>query len=272
MAKHLAKTEKKKRPEKPVREIRIPEINLRKRASAPPETERKDPFQSAMLNKTLDRRFTPSDLFLTLLAVILLVAAYFLPTSGPVRLLSFMVPFLLAGWNYLYEAFQEAFMGIVLGRELIVTVAGLMALCAGAWFGAAAIMICLKIADLALAYVESRQNEKVAGTPSARSALPGSRPDPRSKCRQGRSYRRTASFLKAPPYLTRRLSWARASASRSPRAARRSRAARISTRPFGSGWIKRKAIPSIRSLSAPPRIPGCIKARMSACSSAFCPI
>ena len=68
MAKHLAKTEKKKRPEKPVREIRIPEINLRKRASAPPETERKDPFQSAMLNKTLDRRFTPSDLFLTLLA------------------------------------------------------------------------------------------------------------------------------------------------------------------------------------------------------------
>ena len=162
MAKHLAKTEKKKRPEKPVREIRIPEINLRKRASAPPETERKDPFQSAMLNKTLDRRFTPSDLFLTLLAVILLVAAYFLPTSGPVRLLSFMVPFLLAGWNYLYEAFQEAFMGIVLGRELIVTAAGLMALCAGAWFGAAAIMICLKIADLALSYVESQQNERVS--------------------------------------------------------------------------------------------------------------
>ena len=81
MAKHLAKTEKKKRPEKPVREIRIPEIKLGKRASAPREAERKDPFQSAMLNKTLDRRFTPSDLFLTLLAVILLVAAHF--RNGP---------------------------------------------------------------------------------------------------------------------------------------------------------------------------------------------
>ncbi len=97
MAKHLAKTEKKKRPEKPVREIRIPEIKLGKRASAPREAERKDPFQSAMLNKTLDRRFTPSDLFLTLLAVILLVAAYFLPTSGPVRLLSFIYGALPAG-------------------------------------------------------------------------------------------------------------------------------------------------------------------------------
>ena len=53
-------------------------------------------------------------------------------------------------------------MGIVLGRELIVTAAGLLALCAGAWFGAAAIMICLKIADMALAYVESKQSEKVS--------------------------------------------------------------------------------------------------------------
>ena len=162
MAKHLAKTEKKIKPEKPAREIRIPEIKVRKRPAADRAPERKDPFQSAMLNKTLDRRFSASDLFLTLLALILLIAAYFLPTSGPVRLLSFLVPFLLAGWNYLYEAFQEAFMGIVLGRELIVTVAGLLALCAGAWFGAAAIMICLKIADMALAYVESQQSEKVS--------------------------------------------------------------------------------------------------------------
>ena len=256
MAKHLAKTEKKKRPEKPVREIRIPEISLRKRASAPPETERKDPFQSAMLNKTLDRRFTPSDLFLTLLAVILLVAAYFLPTSGPVRLLSFMVPFLLAGWNYLYEAFQEAFMGIVLGRELIVTAAGLMALCAGAWFGAAAIMICLKIADLALSYVESQQNERV-------SALYALRPEKANLVSGDAVSAVSASGLPVGSEIE---------VQAGEMAARRSRAARISMRPFGSGWIKRKAIPSIRSLSAPPRIPGCIKARMSACSSAFCPI
>ena len=162
MAKHLAKTEKKIKPEKPAREIRIPEIKVKKRPAAERETERRDPFQSAMLNKTLDRRFSASDLLLTLLALVLLIVASFLPTTGPVRLLSFIVPFLLAGWNYLYEAFQEAFMGIVLGRELIVTVAGLLALCAGAWFGAAAIMICLKIADMALAYVESKQSEKVS--------------------------------------------------------------------------------------------------------------
>ena len=162
MAKHLAKTEKQIKPEKPAREIRIPEIKVKKRPAAERETERRDPFQSAMLNKTLDRRFSASDLLLTLLALVLLIVASFLPTTGPVRLLSFIVPFLLAGWNYLYEAFQEAFMGIVLGRELIVTVAGLLALCAGAWFGAAAIMICLKIADMALAYVESKQSEKVS--------------------------------------------------------------------------------------------------------------
>ena len=115
-----------------------------------------------MLNKTLDRKFSPTDLVLTALALVLLITAYFLPTTGLVRLLSFIVPFLLAGYDYLYEAFQEAFLGIVLGRELIVLIAGLMAFCAGAWFGAASIMICLKLADLALAYLEMLQNENVS--------------------------------------------------------------------------------------------------------------
>lgn len=162
MAKHLAKSEKKVKAAATPKEIRIPEIKTRKKPSADSRTERKDPFQSAMLNKTLDRKFSLSDLVLTALALFLLIAAYFLPTSGPIRLLTFLVPFLLAGYSYLYEAFQEAFMGIVLGRELIITVAGLLALCAGAWFGAAAIMIFLKIADLSLGYVELLQSERVS--------------------------------------------------------------------------------------------------------------
>ena len=216
MAKHLAQTEKKKRPEKSAKsdrlpeiklpkiklpkaklpEVKLPEIKLPKRPAEPArEAQRGDPFRDTMLNKTLDRRFNPSDFILTGFALLFLIAAYFLPTSGPVRLLTFLVPFLLAGYSYLYEAFQEAFMGIVLGRELIVTLAALMALCAGAWFGAAAIMICLKAGDLALAYVESLQSGKIkelyalrpekarlcgAETP-ARSRPPSSRREMRSR-------------------------------------------------------------------------------------------
>ena len=163
MSKHLAHKEKPKK--KPVvdysaREIKIPEKRQRAKAkSQAPKQE--DSFQTAMLNKTLDRKFSVSDLALTGMALILLVVACFLPTSGLVRLLTFLVPFLLAGYSYLFEAFQEAFMGIVLGRELIVTVAGLMAFCAGSYAGGAAIMIFLKLSDSVLAYAEMLQAEKV---------------------------------------------------------------------------------------------------------------
>ncbi len=162
MAKHLAHKEKKSKPQPAAKEIRIPVRESGKRnARRKKEALRSDGFESVMLNKTLDRRFSPSDLLLTALALILLVVAHFLPTSGLVRLLSFLVPFLLAGYPYLYEAFQEAFMGIVLGRELILMIASLMAFCAGEYFGAAAVMICLRICDLTLSYVESLQDEKI---------------------------------------------------------------------------------------------------------------
>ena len=161
MAKHLAPTKKKKPVRKTAREIRIPQKKSKPAVRAhKPKTE--SALQGAMLNKTLDRSFNPSDAGMVIMAIVLLAVAYFLPTKGIVRLLSFLVPFLLAGYNYLYEAFQEAFMGIVLGRELIITIACLLAFCAGAYFGGAAIMIFLKLSDLALAYVESKQNDKVA--------------------------------------------------------------------------------------------------------------
>ena len=185
MAKHLANKEKKKSIKELASEIRLPVKKPEIEKSDPvPEREKRKPvheksapirikrapdrereqdeaFHNTMLNKTLDRRFNLSELVLTGLALLLLIAAYFLPTTGLVRLLTFLVPFLLAGYGYLYEAFQEAFMGIVLGRELIIMLASLLAFCAGAWFGAAAVMIFLKICDLALAYIESRQSEKL---------------------------------------------------------------------------------------------------------------
>ena len=160
MAKHLA--EKKQPIKETVKQIHIPQ----KKSKPAPKRVHKQKTESvllgAMLNKTLDRSFNPSDAAMAAMALALLVVAYFLPTTGLIRLLSFIVPFLIAGYNYLYEAFQEAFMGIVLGRELIITIACLMAFCAGAYVGGAAIMIGLKLCDLALAYVESKQAEKVA--------------------------------------------------------------------------------------------------------------
>ena len=163
MSKHLAKPEKTKK--NPVidfsaKEIHIPEKKQKKKTKSH-VSKAEDTFQTAMLNKTLDRKFSLSELALAIAALVLLVVVNFLPTSGIVRLLSFLVPFLLAGYSYLFEAFQEAFMGIVLGRELIVTVASLMAFCAGSYNGGAAVMIFLKLSDMALAYAEMMQAEKV---------------------------------------------------------------------------------------------------------------
>ena len=169
MAKHLIQTEKKTPRSNIPREIHIPE---RKNKRTAPKQKTGffsgDGFQSAMLNKTLDRRFSAVDLILAGLALLWLCVARILPTQGLVRVLSFLVPFLLAGYTYLYEAFQEAFMGIVLGRELIITLAALMAFCGGDWFGGAAIMVFLKVCDLALSYVESVQSEKIAALYSLR--------------------------------------------------------------------------------------------------------
>ncbi len=172
MAKHLAAAEKKK-PSPPKRDkaIRVPEIKIKKKKPANARAKnRESALSGVMLTKTLDKGFNPYDLLINCLALVLLIVAYFLPTSGLVRLLSFLVPFLLAGYDCLFEAFQEAFMGIVLGRELIITIACLMAFCGGAYFGAAAVMIFLKFADLALAYVEQRQNEKVSALYALRPA------------------------------------------------------------------------------------------------------
>lgn len=161
MAKHLAQTEKKEKKKFwDEKVIRIPERKVRKHSSRHKKTS-EDRFQSASLNKTLDRKFSLPDMILTGLAAILLIVVYFLPTVGFVRLLSFLVPFLIAGYSYLFEAFQEAFMGIVLGRELIVTAASLLAFCGGSNFGGAAIMVFLRIIDLMLSFAESLQNEKV---------------------------------------------------------------------------------------------------------------
>ena len=163
MAKHLAQVEKKEPALiERVKSFRMPEIKIKALSSRRPKEKQVSALSGVMLNKTLDRSFNPYDLLLTILSLVLLCLAYFLPTNGLIRLLSFLVPFLMAGYEYLYEAFREAFMGIVLGRELIITIACLMAFCAGAYFGAAAIVVFLKIADLALAYVEDLQSKKLS--------------------------------------------------------------------------------------------------------------
>ena len=75
MAKHLAKSEKPKKKaviDLKEREIKIPEGKRKKRANAhAPKQE--DTFQTAMLNKTLDRKFSLSELALAFLALLLLV-------------------------------------------------------------------------------------------------------------------------------------------------------------------------------------------------------
>lgn len=179
MGKHLAPEAKKTETKKP-RAERVVQIPVRPYVRKGPSRRagEADAPGRDMLNKTLDRTFSTSDLILGALSLFLLILAWFLPTTGLIRLLSFLLPFLLAGYSYLYEAFQEAFLGIVLGRELIVSLASLMAFCGGSSFSGAAVMVFMKLCDLALAFTESLHNEKVE-------ALYALRPESASLVRDG---------------------------------------------------------------------------------------
>jgi len=104
------------------------------------------------------------------LSLVLGAAAYLLPTTGWVRLLCFLVPYLIAGYETLREAAEGILRGEVFGEEFLMSVATLGALALGEYPEAVAVMLLFRVGELLEDMAGDRARDSI-------SALMDIRPD-----------------------------------------------------------------------------------------------
>jgi len=83
-----------------------------------------------------------------LLAAVLLAAAWLLPLQGAARLLAFLVPYLVAGYDTLLRAARGILKGRVFDEAFLMSVASIGALCIGEYPEAVAVMLFNQIGEL----------------------------------------------------------------------------------------------------------------------------
>ena len=74
-------------------------------------------------------------------AAVLLAAVWLSPAEGPLRLVLFLVPYLLAGYEIIIDAFKDLFHGEVFNENMLMTVATVGALILGEYPEAVAVML-----------------------------------------------------------------------------------------------------------------------------------
>lgn len=109
-----------------------------------------------LLSLFSDKPFSGAACAIPALALVLFIVAWALPTEGAARALSFILPYLLAGYKIIYSAAQSVRSGKWLDESIIITFASLAAICLGLMRDAAALMILFAALRLLLAYVELR--------------------------------------------------------------------------------------------------------------------
>jgi len=80
--------------------------------------------------------------------IVLLAAAYFLPTQGIVRLLTFLVPYLVVGYDTLLSAAKGIKSGRVFDENFLMSIASIGALCIGEYAEAVVVMLFNQIGEL----------------------------------------------------------------------------------------------------------------------------
>ena len=117
-----------------------------------------------------------------LISVVLLAAVWLLPTRGTLRLLLFLVPYLLAGWDILWEAAEGVFRGKLFDENFLMAVATIGALALGDYPEAVAVMVFYKTGELFEDYAVGKSRRNIA-------ALMDIRPDSAVVEREGGAVR-----------------------------------------------------------------------------------
>ncbi|MBR6300872.1 MAG: cadmium-translocating P-type ATPase [Clostridia bacterium] len=89
-----------------------------------------------------------STLIRIILGAVLLIVAWLLPLEGIWRLLAFLVPYLIVGYETLLHAFQGIIHGEVFDEAFLMSVASIGALCIGEYPEAVAVMLFNQIGEL----------------------------------------------------------------------------------------------------------------------------
>lgn len=97
-----------------------------------------------------------------LAAAALLAAAVLLPGAGWVRLLIFLVPYLVVGWDVLWRAVRNISHGQVFDENFLMALATIGAFCTGEFPEAVAVMLFYQVGELFQSYAVGRSRRSIA--------------------------------------------------------------------------------------------------------------
>ncbi|MBR3966183.1 MAG: cadmium-translocating P-type ATPase [Clostridia bacterium] len=100
------------------------------------------------------------DLLRIIIASLLLLTAFLLPSKGYIRLIIFLIPYIIVGYDVLISALRNILSGQMMDEQFLMTVATIGALILGEYGEAAAVMLFYQIGELfqGIAVGKSRKN------------------------------------------------------------------------------------------------------------------
>lgn len=112
-------------------------------------------------------------------SAVLLAAAYFIPSEGIARLLLFLIPYAMIGWDVLWRAVRNIAHGQVFDENFLMAIATVGAFCLGDYPEGVAVMLFYQVGELFQSYAVGRSRQSI-------SALMDIRPDYANVERDGR--------------------------------------------------------------------------------------
>ena len=97
-----------------------------------------------------------------LFSLVLWVCAFFLPLEGTWRLLAFLVPYLVIGWDILWKAIRNILHGQVFAENFLMAIATVGAFCIGEYPEAVAVMLFYQVGELFQSYAVGRSRRSIA--------------------------------------------------------------------------------------------------------------
>jgi Cd2+/Zn2+-exporting ATPase len=105
---------------------------------------------------------TGREKWLVIAGAALLILAWLLPTKGTVRLVSFLVPYLVVGFDVLKEAAEKLLHGAMLEEDFLMAVASIGAFCVGEYPEAVAVMLFYRVGELFEDYAVGSSRRSIA--------------------------------------------------------------------------------------------------------------
>lgn len=97
-----------------------------------------------------------------LFSLVLWVCTFFLPLEGTWRLLAFLVPYLVIGWDILWKAIRNILHGQVFDENFLMAIATVGAFCIGEYPEAVAVMLFYQVGELFQSYAVGRSRRSIA--------------------------------------------------------------------------------------------------------------